>query len=206
MQTATILDIIAGEQSPKRVYKRLFYLSLVLVVLTTLALLFLNTRSSVNQTLSDYSRNLGRDIAQQYSSLIAASVSLKNTDQTSLFVQSLVQQSHIMAAKVYDQHGQMLVASPEEQDLVSLNNTDEAQHYITFIQPINHDERLVGYLRIIFDHGKIQENQHQLDSVYVLQTQLLMLFSALVAVMITRKFYVWRIRKFYVRKKHKDML
>ncbi|XOV78450.1 MAG: AhpA/YtjB family protein [Aestuariibacter sp.] len=206
MQTTSLLDIIAGEQSPGKVYRRLVYLALVLVVVTTLATLFINTNQSINQTLSSFSKGLGRDIAQQYSALLADSVATKNPEQATLFMQSLVQQSHILSAKVFDKYGQAFVAEPQQQDLVALHQSPQSRQKLTFIQPVNHDGNHVGYLRIIFDHGKIEEHQRQLNSVYVLQTQLLMVLSALITGLVIRKFYVWRLRRFYVRKKHKNML
>jgi membrane protein len=206
LQTTSLLDIIAGEQSPGKVYKRIVYLVLVLFVITTLATLFFNTQHSINQNLSGFSKGLGRDIAQQYSALVADSVANGDPEQAMMFVKSLVQQSHILSAKVFDKHGQAFVAEPQQQDFISLHQPPHSHQMLTFVQPVYDQEKLVGYLRIIFDHGKILEHQQQLNAVYGLQTQLLMVLSAIVAVLLTRKFYVWRIRRFYVRKKQKDML
>lgn len=206
MQTSSLLNIIAGDQNPGKVYRRLVYLALVVIVLLTLAILLLNTHQAVNHTLSDYSKGLGRDIAQQYSALLAKPVNQQEPENADVFMQSLVQQSHILAASVFDRHGQLFVSHPKEQDFISLYQSQQAQQLLTFIQPIMHEGKQSGYLRIIFDHGNIQTHQEQLNSIYGLQTKLLMVLSALVAFLLTRKFYVWRLRRFYVRKKPKTSL
>lgn len=206
MQSTSLLNIIAGDQSTAKVYRRLVYLILIVGIAVTLAVLFVNTNQSVNQSLTQFSKSLGRDIAQQYGTLIAKPLADKTPEQADLYIASLVQQSHILSAKIFDKYGQGFIAKPESQDLIALYQAPQARDTLTFIQPIYYDERHVGYLRIIFDHGKIRENQAQLNSVYALQTQLLIILSAVVTFVLTRRFYIWRQRKYFVRKKSKGML
>lgn len=185
------------EQSKGPVYKRILYLIIIVAIATAVGLLLLRSQYGVNTQLLVYSNQIGNQVSEQYSLLIQQAIIEKDDKRLSQIISNLRNQPNILDAALFDKSGVIIVPFIDQKTYIETKIQNINRSSITFVVEINVEDSTVGYLNVQFDHKAIVESQNQIKEYYDFQSSVLMMLCFALGILVSRHYYLWKIKKKY---------
>lgn len=197
MKTDNLLPLIMDFSFDQATFKRVGLLVLAIVVAIFAISVWLSSHLTLRSHYQTQTRTIGIELSKQYQQLLSEPLAQQKTQQINGILSAFVSDPHVLSATVFDQHGRTLLQQPEigqYSQFVYLHQT-EANPPHTFVLPLRKDEKLLGYIRVLFTQELAKESMQQLEWAFVTRALLMMLLALLTGVILTRAFYKRRIRK-----------
>ncbi len=135
-----------------------------------------------------------RYISQQYLSQLAIAADIllaKNDDALQGYVDDIAQQSWIKDVSLYDETGQIVVASKNQSNINDLYGfsqykADKSAQYTPFVKELRIDGKLKGYLRLTVVNGGLTQHIDQASEQHYNLLRLMMILAGVVGFLLTR--------------------
>ncbi len=135
-----------------------------------------------------------RYISQQYLSQLAIAADIllaKNDDALQGYVDDIAQQSWIKDVSLYDETGQIVVASKNQSNINDLYGfsqykADKSAQYTPFVKELRIDGKLKGYLRLTVENGGLTQHIDQASEQHYNLLRLMMILAGVVGFLLTR--------------------
>jgi membrane protein len=143
---------------------------------------------NANNWYSLESELLGRSLASQAARMLAGP--MKNDDKESIenYVSTIETDSFVKGTSLYDQSGQTIKSFDENYSIIEAFRTLN-QPPLIFVEDIVYDGKTIGYVKLLLDREAIIKHHKAFNRSQLLQTGLIILLTAICAMILTRLFY-----------------
>lgn len=183
-----------GNPSTYSIYKRLANLGLVLAALIIAVNIWFFSAGQDTDDLQAAADQLGRSLITQGAGLAALTLSSQEDGTISArqILHQLAQDPHVRAASLHDARGRELNQAGENLSVIKLFTGQQDPDSLIYVQEILHQGELQGYIKLILDRSRVLRHQTGLTQHYTQQSQVLMLLTFAIGVLLARGFYKLR--------------
>lgn len=134
------------------------------------------------------SEQLGRSLASQAARMLASPLQNKDLTSVESYVDTIETDSFVKGTSLFDENGKVIKSFDEEYSVIKQFRVLNEPPLI-FVEDIVHEGNTIGYVKLLLDRDAIISHHKAFNQTQLNQTILLMVLSALCAVIITRLFY-----------------
>jgi membrane protein len=193
INTAIFIDPFK-QPSRYSIFKRIVNLVLVVVgCIACINLWLIGSEQSLNWHTKQ-ANQLGVSLSSLSGKMLISSLLENDSEKLSQQLSYIAADPHVAGVSLFDNKGRVLADNNSAASVVAafrLNPTPP----LVFVQSINHNQQIIGYLSIILKEKKVMayhsEYQKQLNQ----QVQMLMILAAIAGILLTRAFYKVRYRQ-----------
>jgi membrane protein len=143
---------------------------------------------NANKWYSLESEQLGRSLAAQASRMLAGPLQKDDQDSIENYVSTIEIESLVKGTSLYDHTGKTIKSFDENYSIVEQFRVLE-QPPLIFVEDIIYDGKTIGYVKLLLDRESIIKHHKAFNRSQFMQTGLLMLLTAICAMILTRLFY-----------------
>ncbi len=143
---------------------------------------------NANKWYSVESEQLGRSLATQASRMLAGPLQKDDQDSIENYVSTIEIESLIKGTSLYDHTGKTIKSFDENYSIVEQFRVLE-QPPLIFVEDIIYDGKTIGYVKLLLDRESIIKHHKAFNRSQFMQTGLLMMLTAICAMILTRLFY-----------------
>ena len=163
-----------------------FVLAICIVVIAV-NLWFMHNKNA-NEWYSLESEQLGRSLAGQASRMLAAPLEKEDQESIENYVNTIETDSFVKGTSLYDQSGKTIKSFDESYSIIEEFRVLD-QPPLIFIEDIIYDGKTIGYVKLLLDRDAIIKHHKAFNRTQLTQTGLIMLLTAICAMILTRLFY-----------------
>lgn len=163
-----------------------FVLAICIVVIAV-NLWFMHNKNA-NEWYSLESEQLGRSLAAQASRMLAGPLHKEDQESIENYVSTIETDSFVKGTSLYDQTGKTIKSFDENYSIIEEFRVLD-QPPLIFIEDIIFDGKTIGYIKLLLDRDAIIKHHKAFNRTQLIQTGLIMLLTAICAMIITRLFY-----------------
>ncbi|MDN4500876.1 AhpA/YtjB family protein [Alteromonadaceae bacterium BrNp21-10] len=171
------------------IFKRLANFVLAVAIAFIILYLWLNNVIQDQQQLQHQANQLGKTISQQNAKFITDKLVNNELDSISQQLQYLQTDPHIRSVALFSDQGKMLLGTDDEAPIIELLQQEENSDLLVYVQEIVHEQKVIGYLRVLLWRDKVLQYYRQYQQEILYQAMLLVILALLVGVLLTRGFY-----------------
>lgn len=205
MKDSATHHVLLDLPSRYSIYKRIVFLIVSLAVITSCLIMWYSNYGQIKFQLTKQADILGQTLTDQYAVLLEPYVSDKNKQRLEQVAQTLHNDPHVVSVAIYDQRGRTLINYPDQQSIVQMHLNSGTNTSLTYVDEITKDGQILGYLRLTLDESTVIKHQQNLKNTYFTQSQVFMIISLFVGVIVTRLFYKWKINYLANREEHSPL-
>lgn len=159
----------------------------ICVVVIGVNLWFMHSKNA-NEWYSLESEQLGRSLAAQASRMLAGPLQKDDQESIENYVSTIETDSLVKGTSLYDQSGKTIKSFDEDYSIVEQFRVLN-QPPLIFIEDIIYDGKTIGYVKLLLDRDAIIQHHKAFNRSQLMQTGLIMLLTAICAIILTRLFY-----------------
>lgn len=159
----------------------------VCVVVIGVNLWFMHNKNA-NEWYSLESEQLGRSLAAQASRMLAGPLQRDDQDSIETYVSTIETDSLVKGTSLYDQTGKTIKSFDENYSIIEQFRVLD-QPPLIFVEDIIYDGKTIGYVKLLLDREAIIKHHKAFNRTQLIQTGLIMLLTAICAIILTRLFY-----------------
>ncbi len=134
------------------------------------------------------SEQLGRSLAKQAARMLSTPLQKGDIESIENYVSTIETDSFVKGASLYDEVGKTIKSFDENYSIIEefrvLN-----QPPLIFVEDILFEDKTIGYVKLLLDRDAIIMHHKAFNQTQLMQTGLIMLLTALCAIILTRLFY-----------------
>ena len=150
--------------------------------------LWLMHSKNASEWYSLESEQLGRSLASQASRMLAAPLQKDDQESIENYVSTIQTDSFVQGTALYDESGRTIKSFDENYSIIKEFRVKN-QPPLIFIEDIIYEGKTIGYVKLLLDRDAIIKHHKAFNKTQLLQTGLIMLLTAICAMLITRLFY-----------------
>ena len=180
--------MLAAKTSKFSIIKRISnFILAVLVVVICVNLWLMHTKNTYDW-YSLESEQLGRSLASQAARMLATPLSNQDLSSIDNYVNTIETDSFVKGTSLFDQHGKVIQSFDEQYSVIKQFRVLNEPPLI-FVEDIVHDGKTIGYVKLLLDRDSIIAHHKSYTQTQLTQTILVMILTALCAIILTRLFY-----------------
>jgi membrane protein len=143
---------------------------------------------NANEWYSLESEQLGRSLAAQASRMLAGPLQKDDQDSIETYVSTIEIDSLVKGTSLYDHTGKTIKSFDENYSIVEQFRVLK-QPPLIFVEDIIYEGKTIGYVKLLLDRDAIIKHHKAFNRTQFMQTGLIMLLTAICAMILTRLFY-----------------
>jgi len=159
----------------------------VCVVVIGVNLWFMHNKNA-NEWYNLESEQLGRSLAAQASRMLAAPLQKDDQESIENYVSTIEIDSFVKGTSLYDQTGKTIKSFDDNYSIVEEFRVLDTPPLI-FIEDIIYEGKTIGYVKLLLDRNAIIKHHKAFNRTQLMQTGLIMILTAICAMIVTRLFY-----------------
>ncbi|UAA40078.1 hypothetical protein KIH87_06930 [Paraneptunicella aestuarii] len=200
MKITSTPHILLDLPSRYSIYKRIALLILAILLSLVCIYVWYTTYSQLNNYSNKQANELGRGLVNQYQVILSDYLLKKNHSKMQLIIDAIVNDQHVLAATIFDAEGREVISNPADKHFLRLYANHVELVPLTFVSEITSEGQKLGYLRLILDGSLANGSIEQLNNAYLQRALVMMLLALLVGIILTRSFYLWRMKSIKMKK------
>jgi membrane protein len=194
MQLPKHLDELSSfyRHSPYTIFKRITHLFLGILAIVVGINLWILSSESTQDWHDQQASQLGRSLSTYGADTLSFIGMQANVEEKVKLLNVLVNDPQIASVSLHDHHGTLMHALPDNESLIVAQRKD-VRPPLVFVKEVIENDEVTGYLKLRMNRRTILSYHTDYQLQLFKQTQILMMLSALIAVIGTRAFYKWRI-------------
>lgn len=163
-----------------------FILAICMVVIAIN--LWLMHSKNANDWYNLETEQLGRSLAKQAARMLSSPLQKGEIENIENYVSTIETDSFVKGASLYDELGKTIKSFDENYSTIEEFRVLE-QPPLIFVEDILHQDTTIGYVKLLLDRDAIIKHHKAFNQTQLVQTALIMLLTALCAIIITRLYY-----------------
>lgn len=159
----------------------------VCIVVIGVNLWFMHNQNA-NEWYSLESEQLGRSLASQAARMLSGPLQKDDQDSIESYVSTIETDSFVKGTSLYDESGKTIKSFDESYSIIEEFRTLN-QPPLIFVEDIIFDGKTIGYVKLLLDREAIIRHHKAFNKTQLMQTGLIMLLTAICAMILTRLFY-----------------
>jgi membrane protein len=159
----------------------------VCIVVIGVNLWFMHNKNA-NEWYSLESEQLGRSLAAQASRMLAGPLQKDDQESIENYVSTIETDSLVKGTSLYDQSGKTIKSFDENYSIIEQFRVLD-QPPLIFVEDIIYDGKTIGYVKLLLDREAIIKHHKAFNRSQLVQTGVIMLLTAICAIILTRLFY-----------------
>lgn len=143
---------------------------------------------NANEWYNLESEQLGRSLAAQAARMLSAPLQKDDRESIENYVITIEQDSFVKGTSLYDGTGQTIKSFDDNYSIIEefrvLNKPP-----LIFVEDITYEGKTIGYVKLLLDRDAIIQHHKAFNRTQLIQTGLIMLLTAICAMLLTRLFY-----------------
>ncbi|MFQ3250823.1 AhpA/YtjB family protein [Glaciecola sp.] len=159
----------------------------VCIVVIGVNLWFMHSKNA-NDWYSLESEQLGRSLASQAARMLAGPLQKDDQDSIENYVSTIETDSFVKGTSLYDQSGKTIKSFDENYSIIEEFRVKN-QPPLIFVEDIIYEGKTIGYVKLLLDREAIIKHHKAFNQTQLMQTGLIILLTAICAMILTRLFY-----------------
>lgn len=143
---------------------------------------------NANDWYSLESEQLGRSLASQAARMLAGPLQKDDQDSIENYVSTIETDSFVKGTSLYDQSGKTIKSFDENYSIIEEFRVKN-QPPLIFVEDIIYEGKTIGYVKLLLDREAIIKHHKAFNQTQLMQTGLIILLTAICAMILTRLFY-----------------
>jgi membrane protein len=159
----------------------------VCIVVIGVNLWFMHSKNA-NEWYNLESEQLGRSLASQAARMLAGPLQKDDTDSIENYVSTIETDSFVKGTSLYDQSGKTIKSFDDNYSIIEEFRVKN-QPPLIFVEDIIYEGKIIGYVKLLLDREAIIKHHKAFNQTQLMQTGLIILLTAICAMILTRLFY-----------------
>lgn len=157
------------------------------MVVIAINLWFMHSRNA-NDWYNLETEQLGRSLTKQAARMLSSPLQKGDIESIENYVSTIETDSFVKGASLYDELGTTIKSFDENYSTIEEFRALE-QPPLIFVEDILHQDKTIGYVKLLLDRDAIIQHHKAFNQAQLVQTALIMLLTALCAMILTRLYY-----------------
>lgn len=189
------------EPTRYKTYMRIVYLWTVIILIAVGSYIALVLQQETAKQFQAQARQLGNSLVIIHARALSQDIVNNDIPHIEQALTSMVEDPHVVAAAIYGPQGQRLAQYPTEQNLLTLHQPSGHKSPLIFVQEINHEQHIRGYIRLMLDEDRVLTNINALQQNNRYLLLLVGILTLLISIVCTRRLMNWSHKKASAKEK-----